>query len=423
MKKIINAAQPALRRALALTAAAALLLGSLAALTACGASEGTDRVYIYNLGEYLADGSEGIFDCISGFEEYYEELTGRGLKVYYTTFDSNEDLYAKISSGASGYDVIVPSDYMVARLIAEDLLLPIDLEATCEKYGAECYYDNIGPEFRGMYYDPEDEYSVPYTYGRVGIIYNTNYVNEEDLGGWDILWNEKYAGKILQFNSSRDGFGTVQYMLGIDVNTTDPADWELCLEKLLEQKPLIQGYVNDEVYNKMESGEAWIAPYYAGDYLFMLDVNEDLGFYYPEPTNIFVDTMCVPKGAPNREIGELFINYMLSEEPAVASAEFVKYASPNTVVRESEEYAEELGEEAMEILYPEDFDMQGEIHANAYRNLDPETLELLSSLWEELKISGGMPSHVYILAAALAVLIAAAVAFGVIKRRRRSKWW
>ncbi len=400
-----------------------LITVMMIALAACGAGADTDRVYIYNLGEYLADGSEGIFDCVSGFEEYYEDLTGRGLKVYYTTFDSNEDLYAKISNGASGYDVIVPSDYMVARLIAEDLLLPIDLEATCEKYGAECYYDNLAPGFRGLYYDPNDAYSVPYTYGRVGIIYNTNFVDEEDLGGWDILWNEKYAGKILQFNSSRDGFGTVQYMMGYDVNDTDPAMWEACLEKLLEQKPLIQGYVNDEIYNKMESGEAWIAPYYAGDYLFMYDVNEDLGFYYPEPTNIFIDTMCVPKGAPDREIGELFINYMLSEEPAVASAEFVKYASPNTVVRESEEYAEELGEEALEILYGGDLDMQAEIARYAYRNLDPDTLELLSSLWEELKISGGMPSHVYVLAALLAAAIAAAVTLGVIRRRKRSRWW
>ena len=398
-----------------------MAFGLAAGLTACG--EATDKVYIYNLGEYLADGSEGIFDCISGFEEYYEDLTGRKLKVYYTTFDSNEDLYAKISGGASGYDVIFPSDYMVERLIAEDLLLPIDLEATCEKYGAECYYDNIGEQFRGLYYDPDDAYSVPYTYGRVGIIYNTNYVDEEDLGGWDILWNEKYAGKILQFNSARDGFGTAQYALGIDVNTTDPADWQACLDLLLEQKPLIQGYVNDEVYNKMESEEAWIAPYYAGDYFFMLDVNEDLGFYYPEPTNVFVDTMCVPKGAPNKEIGELFINYMLSEEPAIASAEFIYYASPNSVVYESEEYIEDMGEEVMEVLYPQDFDMQEEIHKNAYRNLDPATLELISSMWEELKISGGMPSHVYYISGALALAIAAAIAVHLVNKKKRSKWW
>ncbi len=401
---------------------AALLLAALIAVL-CGCGQETDKVYIYNLGEYLADGSEGIFDCISGFEEYYEELTGRKLKVYYTTFDSNEDLYAKISGGASGYDVIFPSDYMVERLISEDLLLPINIEATCEKYGAECNLENIGEQFRGLYYDPEDAYSVPYTYGRVGIIYNTNYVDEEDLGGWDILWNEKYKGKILQFNSARDGFGTAQYHLGIDVNTTDPEEWQKCLDLLLEQKSLVQGYVNDEVYNKMESGEAWIAPYYDGDYFFMLDVNEDLGFYYPEPTNVFVDTMCVPKGAPDKEIGELFINYMLSEEPAIASAEFIYYASPNSVVYESEEYAEDMGEEVMEVLYPEDFDMQAEFEKNAYRNLDPATLEIISSMWEELKISGGMPTHVYIVAAVLAIVIAAALAVMAVRSRKRSKWW
>ena len=398
-----------------------LTIALLFGFASCG--EPTDKVYIYNLGEYLADGSEGIFDCISGFEEYYEELTGRKLKVYYTTFDSNEDLYAKISGGASGYDVIFPSDYMVQRLIAEDLLLEIDIEGTCEKYGAECNLENIEEQFRGLYYDPTGSYSVPYTYGRVGIIYNTKYVEEEDLGGWDLLWNEKYSGKILQFNSARDGFGTAQYFLGHDVNNTDPAKWQECLELLLKQKPLIQGYVNDEVYNKMESEEAWIAPYYDGDYFFMYEVNEDLGFYYPEPTNIFIDSMCIPKGAPDKEIGELFINYMLSEEPAIASAEFICYASPNSIVYNSEEYQEDMGEEFLEIIYPDDLDIQSEIETNAYRNLDPETLELISNLWEELKISGGMPDHVYYVSAALAAVIVAAVVVNLIRKKKRSKWW
>lgn len=190
-------------------------------LAACAAGD-RDELYIYNWGEYLADGTRGTFDSLEGFQEYYRDLTGRDVKIYYTTYPSNEDMYAKISSGTSAYDVIFPSDYMVERMIREGLLGKIRLEEVCEEYGTECYYDYIKDEFRGLYYDPTDEYSVPYTYGRVGIITNANKVDEEDKTGWDMLWNEKYAGQILQFNNSRDGFATAQYLMGYNVNSTDP---------------------------------------------------------------------------------------------------------------------------------------------------------------------------------------------------------
>ena len=401
--------------------AALLIALALLGLSACGSAD--DALYVYNYGEYIADGSSGIYDCVDGFEEYYEELTGRSLKVYYTTYSSNEDMYAKISGVSSGYDVIFPSDYMIERLIDEDLLLPIDLEGTCEKYGAQCNYGNIPDDFRGLYYDPQDKYSVPYTYGRVGIIYNKTMVDEEDLGGWELLWNEKYAGKILQFNNSRDGFGTVQYMLGKDVNSADPAEWEECYGWLLKQKDLIQGYVMDEIYNKLESGEAAIGPYYAGDYFTMLEVNEDLGFFYPENTNVFMDCMCIPKGAPDKEIAELFINFMLSEEPAVASAEFIYYASPNSIVYESEEYIEDMGEEVMSVLYQDDYDFKSDLEKNGYRNLDQDTLEMISELWENLKISGGMPDSVYITAGALAAAIALLLLWRFAVSRKRTRWY
>ncbi len=399
----------------------ALLAFGLIGLAGCGRAD--DSLYVYNYGEYIADGSYGIFDAVAGFEEYYEELTGRSLKVYYTTYASNEDLYAKISGGTAKYDIIVPSDYMVERMINEDLLQPIRIEEVCEEYGAECLYDNIGEDFRGLYYDPTDEYSVPYTYGRVGIIYIPNTVDEEDLTGWDLLWNEKYKGQILQFNNPRDAFGTAQYMLGYDVNGTDPEKWRECYELLLKQKSLIQSYVNDEVYNKMESGEAAIAPYYAGDFLTMKETNEDLELFYPEPTNLFVDCLCIPKSAGNPKIAALFINYMLSEEPAVATAIFIDYASPNTVVFESEEYLEEQGEYAVDILYPEDFNFADELDRYAYRNLDQDTLEMISQLWEELKIEGGLPLHVYVTAGVMAAAIVLAVAWALIVKYRRSKWY
>lgn len=392
------------------------------ALSSCTSSN-RDDLYVYNWGEYIADGTYGSFDSLKGFEEYYKELCGRELKVHYTTYPSNEDLYAKISSGTSSYDVIFPSDYMVERMIKEGLLRKVELEKICKDYGAECFYEYIGEEFRGLYYDPSDEYSVPYTYGRVGIIYNTLMVDEEDLTGWDLLWNEKYAGRILQFNNLRDGFATAQYLLGYNVNSTDLAEWQACLDKLLEQKPLVQGYVMDEIYNKMESGEAAIGAYYAGDYFTMYDVNEDLGFFYPEKTNLFVDCMCIPANSKNPEIAALFINYMLSSEPAIETAEYIYYASPNSLVYTDEEYIDYMGEEAMEILYPEGFDFKSELDENGFRNLDPETLSAISSLWEELKTTGGMPGHIYAITASLAGLIAVLIVFAAIRKKQRSKYW
>lgn len=391
-------------------------------LFACSKEE-TDELFVYNWGEYISDGSDDSLDTIAAFEEYYKELTGREITVHYTTYPSNEDMYAKISSGTSQYDVVIPSDYMIERMLSEDLLQPHNIEAVCEKYGAECYYEYINDNYRGLYYDPTDEYSVPYTYGRVGIIYNTAMVDEEDCTGWEILWNEKYKGKILQFNNSRDGMATAQYMLGINVNTTDREQWRLAFDQLLAQKSLIQSYVMDEIYNKMESGEAAVASYYAGDYFTMLDVNEDLGFFYPETTNIFVDAMCIPKGSPNPEIAALFINFMLSPEPAIANAEYIYYASPNSIVYENEEYIDYMGEEAMEILYPEGFDFASELEANAYRNLDPETLEYVASLWEELKITGGLPAGVYVTAGVLAFVIIALIVAVVLEKRRRAKYY
>ena len=238
------------------------------------------------------------------------------MKVNYTTFASNEDMYAKLSSGAVSFDVVIPSDYMIARMRSEGMLLPLD-------YSNIPNYSNISDSFHGLYYDPDDEYTVPYTYGVVGIIYNAAVVDETDANDWDLMWNEKYAGSILQFNNSRDAFATAQYKLGLDVNDTDRAKWDSALAELKRQSPLVKSYVMDEVYNMMESGEAAIAPYYAGDYFTMLDAQADgvdLRFYYPQRTNYFIDAMCIPSCCQNKELAEIFINYMLSEEPAVANA-------------------------------------------------------------------------------------------------------
>lgn len=338
---------------------------------------------VYNWGEYISDGSDDSFDTVREFEQWYQETYGRKVKVNYDTYASNEDMYNRIAGGAVSYDVIIPSDYMVQRMANEGLLLPLDFDNIPN-------YQYISEDFRGLYYDSENLYSIPYTYGVVGIIYNANTVDEEDAADWDLMWNEKYAGDILQFNNPRDAFGTAQYRLGLDVNDTGTALWDKALEELKLQNPLIKSYVMDEIYNMLEAGEAAVGAYYAGDYFTMLDAQADdvdLRFYYPERTNYFIDAMCIPSCCGNKELAEIFINYMLSEEPAIANAEYICYASPNSLVYESEVYKEDIGEEAVEILYPDNGSFKERYNEFAYRNLDQAALDYMTKLWEELKIN------------------------------------
>ena len=346
-------------------------------------SRNTITLNVYNWGEYMSLGEEGSLNVNRAFEEYCRNELGIKVKVNYATYTSNEDLYAKLSSDAVSYDVIIPSDYMIARLASEGLLAELDFN------NIPNYDTCISDDFRGLYYDPENKYSVPYTYGMVGVIYNANVVDEADIGDWDLMWNEKYTGDILQFNNARDAFGTAFYKLGLDVNTTDVSAWEAGLAELRKQKPLLNKFVMDEIFNMMESGEAAIGAYYAGDYLTMVDnqaEDVDLQFYYPSNTNLFVDAMCIPAKAQNKSLAEAYINFMLSEEAAIANAEYICYASPHSVVYNSEQYREDMGEEAIAILYPENFDFHAAYNSNCYKDLDPDTKKLLNSLWEELKI-------------------------------------
>ncbi len=337
---------------------------------------------VYNWGEYISDGSEDTLDVNEAFEQYCLDELGLKVKVNYVTYTSNEDLYAKLSTGAVSYDVIVPSDYMIARLASEGLLQELDFE------NIPNYDICISDDFRGLYYDSENKYSVPYTYGMIGVIYDANRVDDADIGDWDLMWNSKYSGQILQFNNARDAFGTAFYKLGLDVNTSDASVWDKGLSELQKQKPLLKKLVMDEVFNMMESGEAAIGAYYAGDYLTMVDnqaANVDLQFYYPENTNLFVDAMCVPTCAENKELAELYINFMLSEEPAIANAEYICYASPNALVYNNETYKEDMGEEAIEVLYPQNLNFADKYDANCYKDLDQKTKEQLNSLWEKFK--------------------------------------
>ena len=279
---------------------------------------------VYNWGQYIADGSDGSMEVIAEFEKRYPHI-----KVNYSTYDSNEIMYSKLSNGGITVDVIIPSDYMIARLISEDMLLPLNFDNIPN-------YQYIDENFRNTSYDPENKYSVPYTWGTVGILYNTKYVDEADVTGWELLWNEKYAGKTLMFGNSRDAFGIAQYMLGYDVNTTDKAQLDHCAELLKQQKPVLQQYVMDEIFATMQNEEAWIAPYYAGDCLTMMGENENLDFYLPEDRgfNLFIDAMCIPACAQEKEAAETFINFLCDPEIAGANMDWICYGTPLSAAKE-----------------------------------------------------------------------------------------
>lgn len=397
-----------------------MLLSMTLPLVSCEKEESAVKtLYVYNWGEYMSDGSEGSLDSNAAFEEWYYKTYGERVKVTYSTFSSNEDMYAKLSAGAVSYDVIVPSDYMVERLIKEDMLAPLD-------YTNIPNIENIVPEFYGAdaefdYYDEGNVYSVPYFYGMIGIIYNTNMVDEADTGSWDLMWNEKYAGNILQFNNSRDAFGTAQYFLRLDVNSAEESEWRIALEKLRDQKDILQGYVMDEIFNKMQGNSAAISAYYAGDFLTMYEENDALEFYYPkEGTNLYVDAMCIPKTSQNKLIAERYINFMLSEEPAVANAEYTYYASPNRLVRENEEYKAymaEIKEDAYDKIYATE-----NVKATPYKNLSDKTLAMVNNLWEELKSDIDVSPTIYIICISI---VGSLVFFGVflgIRKKKRNNY-
>ena len=400
-----------------------LLLIALFVLTltfcACedSGSEESLTLYVYNWGEYISDGSEGSLNTNSEFEKYCKEELGLDVTVNYSTYSSNEDLYAKLSGGAVSYDVVIPSDYMLARLANEGLLLELNPKENIENYG------NIADDFKGLYYDPDEIYSVPYTYGTVGVIYNTDMVSadDDDFGKWSLLWDSDYAGNILQFNNPRDAFGTAQFYLGYSINSSDETEWRNALGALKEQKSVVQGYVMDEIFNKLKGGSAAIAPYYAGDFFTMYADNELLDFYYPEgATNVFVDAMCIPSNAQSPELAMEYINFMLTKEIAIANAEYICYASPNKLVFEDEEYisymTEEVHPEAMTILY--DFEIES---MEFYHDLPTETRMLMNELWEELKIESSVGQAVYIICEVIiAVIVIGAVWYFIRKKKRES---
>ena len=328
--------------------------------------EGT-TLTVYNWGEYISDGADDTVDV----NKEFEKLTG--IKVDYIEFVSNETMYSQLVSGGINYDIIIPSDYMIERLIKEDMLQTIDTSKISN-------YDLIADEYKKLFFDPEDQYSVPYNVGLVGIIYNEKLTGSDIDHSWKVLWDEKYKDMALDFNNPRDAFMTAQMILGQDVHTLNKAVWDAAADLLKEGKANLQSYVMDEIYGKMETGEASVAPYYAGDYLTMYDTNEDLRFFYPEEgTNIFVDSICIPKNAKNYEAALMYINFLLEPDIATANAEYIGYASPNTAVINNEDYCYYQNE----ILYPDEADLP---KVQYYHDIDEEIRTYYETLWSEVKL-------------------------------------
>ena len=275
-------------------------------------------INVYNWGEYISNGEDDSLDVNKAFEE----LTG--IEVNYTFYATNEELYAKLRAGGASYDVIIPSEYMVARMAREGMLEEINLDNIPN-------FANIDPKFTDMTYDPGNKYSVPYTWGTVVLVYNTWLVSEDtDVETWDLLWNEKYKNNILMFNNPRDAYGIALKKIGLELNPENQEQIDKATIALKEQKPVVQAYVMDEIFDKMGAGEAAIAPYYAGDAITMMDENPDLAAAFPrEGTNIFFDSMCIPKGAKQKEAAEMYINFMCEPEVGAANCEYIGYSSPN----------------------------------------------------------------------------------------------
>jgi spermidine/putrescine transport system substrate-binding protein len=356
-------------------------------------------INVYNWGEYIANGTDGSLDINA-------EFTRRtGIRVNYTTFDSNEALYSKLVGGGADYDIIIPSDYMVSRLIHENMLAELDFSNIPN-------YQYIDDSFRNADYDPENRFSVPYTWGVVGLFYNTDYIGEE-ITSWSSLWDDRYAGKILMFDNPRDSFAIAQLLLGQSLNTVEESDWLEAAALLKQQKPLVQAYVMDRIFDKMESEEAWIAPYYSGDAAILVDNSDNIRFVVPkEGTNYFVDAMCIPATSSHKAEAEAYINFLCDPEIAGANMDYVGYSTPETAAKAY------MDPEMVEspVHYPDE-----EILARTqvFVNLPENTGKLIDKLWAEAKMGG--PGESAVLVAIILGFLAVYIAILVYKRRKRKR--
>lgn len=347
LKKIISLA-------LAVAMSSTLLVG-------CGQSKKSAQVLnIYNVGDYIDE------DLITKFEEE------TGITVVYETYDTNESMYQKLKSGSTKYDLIFPSDYMVEKLIAEDLVAEID-------YSKIPNYKYIMEDYRDPAYDPGNKYSVPYMWGTFGILYNKTMVDEEDVKSWDVLWNPKYKGEIQMLDSVRDTMGISLIRLGHSINTQKTSEIEAAKKELIKQLPLVQAYVNDDGKDRLIVGDAAMGIVYNGDALVLMDENPDLAYSVPqEGTNRWIDAMCIPKIGENKDYAEEFINFILEPENALQNVEYIEYSTPNQAAYDM------LDEETRNnpTAYPDKKILD---KSEVFLNLPPNVLKKYEDSWTEIK--------------------------------------
>ena len=337
-----------------------LCLLSMAAVSGCSRAP-NGEVYVYNWGEYIDE---------SIFKDFQKQT---GIKVRYTEFQSNEEMYSTLKLGTVSYDVIIPSDYMVSRLINEDMLEELDFSNIPN-------YSLIDGIYKKLEYDPDGRYSVAYMAGTVGLIYNSSKITDE-ITSWGALFDSKYAGQILMFDNPSDAFGIALKYLGYSQNTTSESQIREAFDLLVQQKPILQAYTMDKIFDKLEKGEAAIGPYYAGDYLIMRENNPDLVFVRPvEGSNYFVDAMCIPKGAKNKTNAELFINFMCSTDASLANMDETSYASAN--FEANRRYGEDMDPEDYEIVFANE---ETRANCDVFTNLPTDILDLYDILWGDLK--------------------------------------
>jgi len=330
----------------------------------CGGRGGSAGVVnVHNWGEYIDE---------SIFADFEEET---GIRVNYSTYETNEAIYALLRRGGANIDVIIPSDYMISRMIDEGMLEELDFSNIPN-------FALIDERFKSLDFDPDNRFSVAYMTGTVGLIFNSAMI-QYDITSWGALFDSRFSGQILMFDNQRDAFGIALKYLGYYQNTINEHEIREAFELLLQQKPLLQAYVMDQIFDKLESGEAWIGPYYAGDYFIMRENNPDLRFIRPvEGTNYFVDSMCIPIGAANKTNAEIFINFMSRTDIALRNMDYIWYASANYEAAEIFAQEQELNPRDHEILFASDETLA---NSDVFTHLPADILTLYDQLWVELK--------------------------------------
>ena len=339
----------------------ALVCGLLFALSCCltGCKDNRTVLNIYNWEDYIDE------SVLEDFEKEYPDI-----KINYERFVTNEDMYNKIVNSNSSYDLLFPSDYMIEKMIEEDLLAKLDFSNIPN-------YQYIDDTFKNLDYDPNNEYSVPYMWGTLGILYNTNMVDEEEIT-WDILFGDKYEGQILMMDSVRDAMGAALKSLGYSLNSSNPEEITAAKEKLIEQKKIILAYGFDDIKDKMVAGEAAVALVYAGDALYAINQNPDLAYAVPsEGSNLFFDAMVIPANSQHKEEAELFINFMCSTDAAKRNADYIEYYSVQTEA--IEQIKAENDNDAF--TYPTDEQLE---NCEIFHTLDTDTLALYNKAWTEV---------------------------------------